>query len=81
VITKVTFKFILELLNAQRPLGKGESAASYANVGTNLERTGGAPPNWRSKASRIKNQGTCGACWAFTSTGLYETLMIVKGKP
>jgi hypothetical protein len=54
VTTKVTFKFILELLNAQRPLGKGESAASYANVGTNLERTGGAPPNWRSKASRIK---------------------------
>jgi C1A family cysteine protease len=40
----------------------------------------GVPPNWRTKASSIKNQGTCGACWAFTTVGLYESFMMVKGK-
>lgn len=47
---------------------------------SNLLRTG-IPPNWRSKASAIKNQGNCGSCWAFTTVGLYETFLMVKGKP
>ena len=40
----------------------------------------GAPPNWKSKASSIKNQETCGSCWAFTTAGLYESFMMFKGK-
>ncbi len=52
--------------------------AQITEVSSNL--VGAAPPNWRSKASAIKNQGSCGSCWAFTSTGLYESFMIVKGK-
>lgn len=76
--TKVFFYFKLEILNAQRPLGNGEPMAQIAEVSSNL--VGTAPPNWKSKASAIKNQGSCGSCWAFTSTGLYESFMMVKGK-
>lgn len=75
---KVFFQIKLEILNAQRPLGNGEPMAQITEVSSNL--VGAAPPNWRSKASAIKNQGSCGSCWAFTSTGLYESFMIVKGK-
>jgi len=43
---------------------------------------GTAPPNWRAnnKVSRIKDQGSCGSCWAFTTVGLYESFIMAKGK-
>lgn len=43
----------------------------------------GAPPaefDYRSlnKVTPIKDQGTCGACWAFTSTAAFESLLLIN---
>jgi C1A family cysteine protease len=27
----------------------------------------------------IKNQGSCGCCWSFASTAMYESLLLMKG--
>ena len=79
--TKVNSILFLELLNAQRPIGSGTPASSIPVKSSASKLVGAAPPNWKSKASSIKNQGSCGACWAFTTVGVYETFLMVKGKP
>lgn len=30
--------------------------------------------------SAIKNQGSCGCCWSFTTVGTYESWMMLKGE-
>ena len=51
-------------------------------VQNGLLSVGTAPPNWqaKNKISKIKDQGSCGSCWAFTGAGLYESYLMVKGK-
>lgn len=69
------------MFTVRRPVGAGQEMdfVQASSSSGELKRVG-APPNWRSKASAIKNQGQCGACWAFTSVGLYESWMKFKGQ-
>jgi len=50
---------------------------------TFIEETSGPVPNgidWRTQGvvSPVKNQGSCGSCWAFSTTGLLESTYKLK---
>lgn len=47
-----------------------------------VEATLPTSQDWRTTndVSSIKDQGSCGCCWSFTTVGLYESWMMVKGE-
>ena len=62
--------------------GAGDAHGALRGASDNKKKTADLPPSidWRSRGivSEVKNQGGCGSCWTFSTTGALEAHLALK---
>ena len=80
----------LNLINGQIPDKKDEpkalSTKSFLEISNRkIKQTTNTPLgpaiNWVSYFGAVRNQGQCGCCWAFATTGAMEAMLTIKNTP